>query len=329
MEDPVGILHFSTDHLPERGRQGFEMWRETFGLQVACVDVQTPDPANFHADIRVCPLPTVTLSRTLFGGMCSVLRTPELLTDGDDGVDLVIGLDGRFDVRFGSDEAVVLPGQAILMPHHRAGGGYVQPGSRSCSLRLDRDVARQVVPDLDAAVLRVTNADDPALTLLRGYCDELMSLPEALPGTAAGLVGSHLRELLAHVLRNRHAIDIANGAGVRSARLRAVKADIAKRIDQPDLSIGTIAALHHCSPRYLQKLFEGDGTTFSDHVLAQRLARAHRLLTDPRRVHEKISAVAYDSGFANLSYFNRVFRRRYGVAPSDVRHETRRLVQVQ
>jgi hypothetical protein len=136
MEDPAGILHFSTDHLPERGRQGFDMWRETFGLQVARVDVQTPDPASFRADIRVRPLPTVTVSHNQFGGLCSVLRTPELLSDGDDGVDLVIALDGRFDVRFGSDEAVLLPGQAILMPHHRAGGGYVQPGSRSCCLRM-------------------------------------------------------------------------------------------------------------------------------------------------------------------------------------------------
>jgi AraC-like DNA-binding protein len=295
------------------------MWRETFGLQVARVDVQTLDPANFHADIRVRPLPTVTLSRSLFGGRCSVLRTPELLSDGDDGVDLVIALDGRFDVRFGSDEAVVLPGQAILMPHHRAGGGYVQPGSRSCSLRMDRDVARQVVPDLDAAVLRLTSADDPALALLRGYCDELMSLPEALPAPTASLAGSHLQELMAHVLRNRNAIDIANGSGVRAARLRSVKEDIAKRLDHPDLSVATIAALHHCTARYLQKLFEQEGTTFTEYVLAQRLARAHRLLTDPRHAHEKIGNVALDVGFTTVSYFNRVFRQRYGASPSDLR----------
>jgi AraC-like DNA-binding protein len=40
-------------------------------------------------------------------------------------------------------------------------------------------------------------------------------------------------------------------------------------------------------------------------VLAQRLARAHCMLVDPRRDGEKISAVAYDCGFGDVSYFNR------------------------
>ena len=29
--------------------------------------------------------------------------------------------------------------------------------------------------------------------------------------------------------------------------------------------------------------------------------------------------IAYDVGFGDLSYFNRVFRRRYGATPSDIR----------
>jgi AraC-like DNA-binding protein len=66
-----------------------------------------------------------------------------------------------------------------------------------------------------------------------------------------------------------------------------------------------------------------EGTTFTDYVLGQRLARAHRRLIDPRRDGEKISAVAFDSGFGDVSYFNRVFRRHYGAAPSDVRARAR------
>ena len=66
-----------------------------------------------------------------------------------------------------------------------------------------------------------------------------------------------------------------------------------------------------------------EGTTFTEYVLMQRLARARGMLTDPRFAHEKISSVAYDCGFADVSYFNRVFRRVYGAAPSDVREEAR------
>ena len=59
--------------------------------------------------------------------------------------------------------------------------------------------------------------------------------------------------------------------------------------------------------------------TFTDFVLSQRLARAYRMLSDPLRAGQKISTVAFDAGFGDLSYFNRVFRRRFGAAPSEVK----------
>ncbi|HET7716934.1 MAG TPA: helix-turn-helix domain-containing protein [Bauldia sp.] len=43
------------------------------------------------------------------------------------------------------------------------------------------------------------------------------------------------------------------------------------------------------------------------------------MLTDPRRSGEKISAIALDAGFGDVSYFNRVFRQAYGDTPSGVR----------
>jgi AraC-like DNA-binding protein len=61
------------------------------------------------------------------------------------------------------------------------------------------------------------------------------------------------------------------------------------------------------------------GTTFTEYVLMQRLDRARGMLVDPRFREQKISTIAYDSGFADVSYFNRMFRRNYGESPSDVR----------
>jgi AraC-like DNA-binding protein len=54
-------------------------------------------------------------------------------------------------------------------------------------------------------------------------------------------------------------------------------------------------------------------------VLDRRLARAHRMLADRRHADWAVSAIAFESGFGNLSYFNRMFRRRYSSTPSDVR----------
>jgi len=117
----------------------------------------------------------------------------------------------------------------------------------------------------------------------------------------------------------RDAAETAEAHGLRAARLHAIKQDIARNIEQPDLSVATLAARHGCTPRFIQRLFEGEATTFTDYVLAQRLVRAYRMLTDPRRAGEKISSIAFDAGFADVSYFNRVFRQYYGEAPSGIR----------
>jgi len=108
-----------------------------------------------------------------------------------------------------------------------------------------------------------------------------------------------------------------------SPRLLAIKQDIDRYLDQPDLSVSALAARHRCTPRLVQRAFEMAGTTFTEYVLMQRLERARGMLMDPRFNDEKISTIAYDAGFADVSYFNRVFRRSYGASPSDVRAHAR------
>src|SRR6478735_1991280 len=78
-------------------------------------------------------------------------------------------------------------------------------------------------------------------------------------------------------------------------------------------------ARHRLRVRYVQRLFEADGTSFSEFLLRERLALARRLLLNPPNANLKISAIALDAGFGNLSYFNASFRRGYGASPSDLR----------
>ena len=47
------------------------------------------------------------------------------------------------------------------------------------------------------------------------------------------------------------------------------------------------------------------------------------MLTDARYDQRAISAIAFDVGFNDLSYFNRAFRRSYAATPSEVREGSR------
>jgi Helix-turn-helix domain len=70
-------------------------------------------------------------------------------------------------------------------------------------------------------------------------------------------------------------------------------------------------------PLLIIVLVEPDGLSFLEYVLAERLARACRVLMgDSTR---SVSAVAFAAGFGDLSHFNRTFRRRFGCTPTEVR----------
>jgi AraC-like DNA-binding protein len=138
------------------------------------------------------------------------------------------------------------------------------------------------------------------------------------------LAVTHVHDLMALTLgAARDVAEVAKLRGARAARFRAVTADIADHLGS-ELSIADVAARQRLPVRYLQRLFESEGTTFTELVLAARLARAHGLLSDPRLADRPISTIAFDVGFGTLSYFNQTFRRRFGISPSDLRAQARR-----
>src|SRR5690606_30618823 len=117
----------------------------------------------------------------------------------------------------------------------------------------------------------------------------------------------------------RDAAEIAAGRGLRAARLHALKRDVAEHLAYGDVSAAALAHRHGVTPRYIHKLFEGEGTTLSRFKLGLRLARVHDMLSDAAHDELTIGAIAYRVGFTALSTFNREFRRHFGATPSEIR----------
>lgn len=68
--------------------------------------------------------------------------------------------------------------------------------------------------------------------------------------------------------------------------------------------------------RFTQLFREETGTSWLDHVLRLRIEYAMRLLRETRR---SVTAIAFESGFEELSGFYRAFKRHAGMAPLDWR----------
>jgi AraC-like DNA-binding protein len=118
--------------------------------------------------------------------------------------------------------------------------------------------------------------------------------------------------------------DIAIQRGVKAARFAAIRSDIPGRLGDSDLSAEGLAARHGISSRYVRKLFEEEGASFSTFVLAERLHGVRRMLVDRRHAHLNVAQIAHENGFGDVSYFNRAFRRHFGATPSEIRDAARR-----
>jgi AraC-like DNA-binding protein len=168
--------------------------------------------------------------------------------------------------------------------------------------------------------MRPIPGDRDALRLLADYAGWLLSAGASIEPRLLNLSVRHVQDLLVLTIGPRADFaETARTRGLRAARLKLAKSYVVAHSHRRDISIATVAASLNVTPRYVQRLFEADGTTFSEFLVGQRLARAHRLLCRPETSHTAISTVAYDVGFGDLSYFNRRFRRLYGLTPREVR----------
>jgi AraC-like DNA-binding protein len=305
-------IRFSSDTFSERER--IAAWREFVGRGMLKLDFAPAPGHAFHAQATMRVLPGLGV----VSGAFTAMRIDRNLMDSDDLV-MCISRCGEVQTTVPDREATIAAGDAIVVNADKAGSMVMPTGSRLLGLRIARTLLTPAIAGLDDAICRRIPAETPALRLLTAYLGVLED-PDTLATTELQRhAATHIQDLIALTVgATREAADIAAGRGARAARLRAIKQDIVDNLKH-DLTVAAVGARHGCTPRYVQRLFESEGTTFTDYVLEQRLARTHRALTDPRRAHEKINAIAFDAGFAELSYFNRAFRRRFGAAPSDVR----------
>jgi len=133
-------------------------------------------------------------------------------------------------------------------------------------------------------------------------------------------IANHLTDLLALGLGTcGDMAHLARHRGERAARLAVLLAQMARSYRDPQLSVTHLARQHHMSVRQIQRIFEEDGTTFTACLQDLRLAHVKRALADPAQSGVRIVALAHDAGFSDLPSFNRLFKRRYGASPGQLR----------
>jgi len=104
---------------------------------------------------------------------------------------------------------------------------------------------------------------------------------------------------------------------VVAARRAAMLDYIKSHFFDPNLSGSSVAKKLGISQRHLQRLLETTGKTFTEHVNELRLDRAF-LLLGTIGTNKRVSDIAFDVGYSDLTNFYRHFRSRFGDTPKAV-----------
>ena len=111
-----------------------------------------------------------------------------------------------------------------------------------------------------------------------------------------------------------------------SRRVLKVKNFIAKNY-MDEIRLATLAEIAGMSPSAFSRFFKlHTGRNLSDYIIEIRLGYASRMLVDTTK---SVAEICYQSGFNNLSNFNRIFRKNKGCSPTEFRenyHKTRIIV---
>ncbi len=130
------------------------------------------------------------------------------------------------------------------------------------------------------------------------------------PGRAGMMVGLAL-QLLAVLARGTPAPGTRSGCDLRGA-VEAYVAELAHRFYEPARIDGVAAQLGMSRRRFTELFRAVTGETWSEHLRRLRVEHAKHLL---RTTGRSVLAIAFESGFEDLSSFYRAFRRQEGTPP--------------
>lgn len=317
---------FDTRDIPRNQR--FAAWKDALCGNYVTVDATLDEPDGYFGYIRYADLGGIQLSET-HGAKQSIRRKREHLAHLDkDCFYLQIMPQGAIGLRQRGQEILTHAGK---MAFYYASEPYeldCVDVTKGRFLEIPRDALEARLAEGDAGgrdmpLVRGLNTTHGIGKVLQDMCATLVDQVAYMNADQKAALGADLVGMTALALTAQTAGGEDEAPNRRATRLAAIQHVIRENATNPNLSAARIARDQGISLRYLHRLFQDSDTSATDFLWQCRLDLAWARLTGPV-APDTITDVAYACGFSSSSHFSQMFRRHFGLTPSQAMNEARR-----
>jgi AraC-like DNA-binding protein len=230
---------------------------------------------------------------------------------------LLIQLEGVCGIEQNDQKRLLAPGDCMLVDSARPSClHYNSSLSNHLSVHVPRHVA--LPSRLDAGLLnRPLPAQDHMATVLRALVARMLRTP--VSSSRSVDLRSLFLKATGHAFARDEAHTTCEPSCRSSERVERARALVDRHLTDPGLTPRRVASRLGVSLRTLQEDFNSTGGTVGDYIRTRRLRLAHDRLSALHGHARRgtIAEVALESGFNDISYFNRCFRKAFDCSPSD------------
>lgn len=313
-----GIPHdiFDARQLPHS--EGFAVWRQSV-LPLFEADLDETPPQQFFARVEGFNLRRLVFCLSEFSAQRYLRRRQHCVGEASDSVLIQLYLAGGYVGHNASRPVRVGPGDISLLDLGHPLETRAEASS-ALSLVIPRDVLRSVMATDPTPGIVI-----PGSSVLGGILAHCMtSVWHALQSASASeedSIGRMLLGAVAGAFAGQNAQE-ACAPALRSATLDAICAYIDNNLTSDELTTEHLCQRFACSRARLYRLFEPLGGVAS-YIRDARLERCRRELSDPQASGRSVTDIAMRWGFNSQSHFCRLFRRSFGITPSEAMERAR------
>ncbi|HET7868332.1 MAG TPA: helix-turn-helix domain-containing protein [Burkholderiaceae bacterium] len=236
-----------------------------------------------------------------------------LAPPGSDRQTVLLQLSGTSRVTAEAKEVRLLPGDMLLI--HSVGTVRIEDDGRVEQIAMTLEVT-EAFRGLPEGLRRFQPScifTKMAFRLVRESCSAAAEIPPDIAACIARLISA----LLAQASTARPVPQEGRSASVSA---QAIQEYIEHSLADPNLSLRRISQAFGCNVRTLHRAFNRPGAlSLSQYLWRRRIEASAEVLRASGTASQTLTQIAHDLGFSSSGHFSTMFRKVFGVSPSEYR----------